>query len=330
MKITLDCLLSFWSKRGKAFGSLAPQMGRAQWAASGETLRAGGLMDYLRLTRRVRAAKQPRGGYINPRTMDVRYLTGQAPALLDHNVESIHPSLVGMAVDYLTRYALAPLQDDAGWYRAERAFSISRNGAEMVGRKDYADSLCEFLNEELERVGQRPEDSSVDYWLPSLWDHETGEVYENMRVTVPGRKAIDAAVKLASFDVAFRAGVDQYNPDANTTPDATTVNHITTMVARSLNFFQVYGPVTGSGFWAGDSDGDFLTADTIWDFKVSVNPPTSVHTLQLLALWIMGTRQFQKIKYLGIYNPRLDAVYRFPVASISAEVIAEVSASDVV
>jgi len=287
-------------------------------------------MDYQRLSRRVRAAKQPHGGYLNPRAMDVRYLTGDAPSLLDHKAECIHPSLVGIAVDYLTRYALAPLNNDVGWYRAERAFSISRNGAEMVGQKDYADGLCEFLNEELERVGQRPEDSSVDYWLPCLWDHETGEVHENMRVTVPGTEAIYAAVKLASFDVAFRAGVDQYNPEARTTPDARTVEHIAIMVGRALNFFREYGPVTGSGFWAGDSDGDFLTADTIWDFKVSVNPPTKEHTLQLLALWIMGKRQFEKINYLGIFNPRMDAVYRFPIASIPAEVIAEISASDIV
>ncbi|CAN5459620.1 hypothetical protein BH10ACT6_BH10ACT6_07810 [soil metagenome] len=287
-------------------------------------------MDYQRLTRRVRAAKQPRGGYLNPRTMEVRYLSGDAPAPLNHKVESVAPSLVGMAVDYLTRYALSPLKDDVGWYRAERAFSISLNGAEMVGRGEFAGGLCEFLNEELEQVGQRPEDSSVDYWLPSLWDRETGEVYENVRVTVPSAAAVAVAVKLASFDVAFRAGVEHYNPDANTETDATTVQHIRTMVARSLAFFREYGPVTQSGFWAGDSDGDFLTADTIWDFKVSINPPTSVHTLQLLALWIMGTKQFQKIKYLGIYNPRLDAVYRFPVASISTEVIAEVSASDVI
>jgi hypothetical protein len=286
-------------------------------------------VEYQRLTRRVRAAKQPRGGYLNPRAMEVRYLTGDGPAPLSHLTENVHPSLVGMAVDYLTRYAISAIFIQ-GWDRAERAFSISLNGAEMVGRQEYARGLCEFLNQELDRVNARWEDPSRDYWLPSIWDPETGEVHENLRVTVPSAEAIDAAVKLASFDVAFRAGVAAYNPDADTTPNATTVEHIAAMVARSLAFFGEYGPVTESAFWAGDSDGDFLTVDTIWDFKVSVNPPTSVHTLQLLALWIMGARQFQKIKYLGIYNPRLDAIYRFPVARISPEVIAEISASEVV
>lgn len=287
-------------------------------------------MEYRRLTRRVRAAKQPRGGYINPRTMEVQYMTEGAPAPLDHKIENVHASLVGMAVDYLTRYALEA--GGEGWHRAESAFSISLLGAALVGREDYARGLCEFLNNELGRVNKRPEDPSLDYWVPSLSDPETGDVYENIRVSVPSAEAIDAAVKLVSFDSAFRAGLAAYNPDAITTPDAITVQHIATMIARSLAFFREYGPMMKAGFIAGDSDGDFLTADTIWDFKVSVNPPTSVHTLQLLALWIMGMRggQFQSITHLGIYNPRLDTVYRLPVNSIPDGIIAEVSASKVI
>jgi hypothetical protein len=287
-------------------------------------------MDYQRLTRRIRDAKQPRGGYINPRTMEVRYMTGAAPALLDHKVENVHASLVGLAVDYLTRYALG--DGTQGWYRAEGAFGISLIGAQKVGREDYAKGLCTVLNEELDRANGRLEDPLTDFWMPSLWDPDDGDVFELHRVAVPGAEAIDAAVKLASFDSAFRAGIAAYNPDASTTPDAITTQHIATMIARSLTFFLEYGPMTEAGFFAGDSDGDFLTLDTIWDFKVSINPPTSIHTLQLLAMWIMGTRsgKFQRITHLGVYNPRLDAVYRLPVANISAEVIEEVSATDVV
>jgi len=260
--------------------------------------------------------------------MEVRYMAGSA-ALLDLKDENIQASLVGMAVDYLTRYALG---EGEGWYQAEGAFSISLLGARMVGREDYARELCEFLNEERSQGSGRQGGPTVDYMVPDLGDPVTGEVYTLKRVTVPSAAAIDAAVKLASFDSAFRAGVAFYNPDAMTTPDETTVEHITMMVARSLEFVREYGPITQAGFLAGDSDGDFLTADTIWDFKVSVKPPTSEHTLQLLALWIMGTRRggFKSIKHLGIYNPRLDVVYRLQVASIPADVIAEVSSSEIV
>lgn len=44
--------------------------------------------------------------------------------------------------------------------------------------------------------------------------------------------------------------------------------------------------------------------------------------------WRMGLRsihpEFQNIKYLGIYNPRMNKVYRIAVENISEEVIREV------
>ena len=35
-------------------------------------------------------------------------------------------------------------------------------------------------------------------------------------------------------------------------------------------------------------DGDYLTEDTLWDFKVSKEEPKSKYTLQLLMYYIMG------------------------------------------
>ena len=75
-------------------------------------------------------------------------------------------------------------------------------------------------------------------------------------------------------------------------------------------------------------DGDFITHDTLWDFKVSKNPPTSKHTLQILIYWRMGLHsvhpEYKAIKYLGIYNPRLNMVYRVDVDSITEETIRSV------
>lgn len=64
-------------------------------------------------------------------------------------------------------------------------------------------------------------------------------------------------------------------------------------------------------------DGDFLTDDTLWDFKVSRAKPTNKHTLQLLMYWIMGQHSgqyiFKDITKLGIYNPRFNAAYLIEV-----------------
>lgn len=248
------------------------------------------------VTQRVKQTKQPRGGYINPRSMEVIQREDEHPSPLDHKVESVHASLMGMSVDYLTRLA--------GGTDPYDAFRISLKGAQLLGAQIFNDA--ETLVAQL----------------------KAGHVDDF---------AIHAACKLAGYDVAFRAGPMMYNPEANTTPDAITTEHIKAMVDRSLSFFAEYGPVTLDGFvfpggytdLVDTGDGDFLTADTLWDFKVSVNGPTKDHTLQLLMYWLMGLRsgqaEFESIAHLGVFNPRLNRVYRLPLADVPAEVVAEVS-----
>lgn len=305
------------------------------------------------VTQRIRQVTQPRGGYINPKVMEVHFLGADGVVgMVDVTSENVYASLVGSAVDYLTRWCLDHKQPP-DIPAAEYVFKIPCAGASRLDRQlgttyaKRAAGLCRLIDESREF---NPD-------VPSL----------------PTRDAIVAAVELASFDVAFRAGVQAFNPDANTMPDEATIRHIDMMVERSLAFFRQYGPVLVDGFTTlggytetvNAGDGDFVTVDTLWDFKVSVNPPTSAHTLQLLMYWLMARRSdwnwtptwnwdhktpeadWRKTwdldeyllenrawpddlhgpvpTHLGIYNPRLHAVYRLAVASIPAETIAEVS-----
>lgn len=75
-------------------------------------------------------------------------------------------------------------------------------------------------------------------------------------------------------------------------------------------------------------DGDFTTIDTIWDFKVLKGSIEKKHTLQLLMYWRMGLNsihlEFNNLKYLGFYNPRLNKVYRIEVDKIPEAIINEV------
>lgn len=304
------------------------------------------------VTQRLRQVKQPRGGYINPKLMEVTYLTGGAPAPIDHTVENVHSSLVSMAIDYLTRWCLDH-KKPAHVAAAEHAFKISCFGAGNLDRAlgtnyfERAMELCKLIDESRDFNPDRP--------------------------TLPAPVAIAAAIELASFDVGFRAGSQFFNPDANTTPDAITIEHIRTMVERSLVFFDKYGPSLVDGFtmlggyteMVDAGDGDFVTIDTLWDFKVSIKPPTSAHTLQLLMYWLMARQsdwnwtatwnwdhktpieEWRETwdldgylrdnrswpddlhgptpTHVGIYNPRLNAVYRIAISSIPAEVLEEVS-----
>lgn len=238
------------------------------------------------ITRRISQVPQPHGGFINPRAMTVRCL-GQGMDSL-HAAENVHPSLVGLAVDYLTR-----LMTGAA---AREAFRISELGSANVGKI----GLFQTLLREVSGL----EDASVT-----------------------------AAVKLAGFDCAYRVGKRAYRPVEELVPDAPTIENIRTMVKRSLAFFDIYGPVALEGFdleggyskTVAAGDGDFLTEDALWDFKVSKNPVKKEHTLQLLMYWRMGLRsvhpEFKSVKRLGTYNPRRNEVSVIETTAIPDDVI---------
>ncbi len=109
------------------------------------------------------------------------------------------------------------------------------------------------------------------------------------------------------------------------------------LVNRSLTFLKKNGPVVFDGFtFEGDyndiissGDGDYLTADTLWDFKVSESKPEINHTLQVLVYYILGIhsihKEFQIIKKLGIYNPELNTAYTISLSDIADEVFYNVS-----
>lgn len=241
------------------------------------------------VTQRIKQVKQPRGGYIKPKELEVISLGEGADAL--NSEENVHASLMGLAVDYLTRFMTGASVEDA--------FHISLLGAEKIDETKRAKKLLSGV--------KGLDDTSITN-----------------------------AVKLSGFDVCFRASIMGYKPVQDINPDAATIENVRTMVERALHFLDTYGPKVLDGFTfeggytstVATGDGDFTTADTLWDFKVSKAPVKKEHTLQLLMYWRMGLHsihpEFQSVKYLGIYNPRMNEVSRIAVADIPQEVIAEV------
>lgn len=242
------------------------------------------------VTQRISKIKQPRGGYIKPKEFELTMLDGGGIDDL-HPVENVSPGLVGTAVDYLTRFMSGA--------SAKEAFKVSGLGAYAVRQLGLFEQL-------LSNVSGLDDDSIV------------------------------AAVKLSGFDSAYRAGVMAYRPVEDIEPDGDTIENIRVMVERSLRFFEQYGPkaldgLTFEGGYTGyvaTGDGDFLTNDTLWDFKVSKQKLQNKYTLQLLMYWRMGLHsihpEYKHVKYLGVYNPRMNAVYRLDVSKISADVISTV------
>ncbi|RNM36997.1 DEAD/DEAH box helicase [Slackia isoflavoniconvertens] len=241
------------------------------------------------VTRRIREYPQPRGGFLNPKLFEVVQLDGGISELASY--ENVVPGVVGIAVDYMVRFCTGSSVFDS--------FAISRKGAFRVGKVDLFNKLA------AEIVG--------------LDD-----------------KSIANAIKLAGFDVAYRMDPRAYRPVEEIKPDSQTLKNVRIMVKRGCAFLNECGPkiLDGLTFEGGytdivsNGDGDFLTPDTLWDFKVSKNPPNSRQTLQLLMYWRMGLHsthtEYQQVRQLGIFNPRMNRIYRLPVGCISEEIIAEV------
>lgn len=241
------------------------------------------------VTQRIKQIKQPRGGYIKPKELNtISFGEGIDELLPDENIQA---SLIGLAVDYMTRFLSgSPVED---------AFQISLIGASIIGEWGYALQLLNNIN-------------GLD------------------------RNSIINAIKVCGYDVCYRANILCFKPVDEINPNNETIQNVRTMVERSLQFFQTYGPKMLDGFTfeggytetVNAGDGDFTTSDTLWDFKVSKARPKKEHTLQILMYWRMGLHsihhEFQNIKRLGIYNPRLNEVYTIDVKNIPINVIEEV------
>ncbi len=240
------------------------------------------------VTQRINQIKQPRGGYLKPSEFEKRVFDDGAKL---NEEENISAGLVGLAVDYMTRYCLGS--------KPEEAFEISLLGARLIGDTKRA-------NEYLSKINGLNE------------------------------KSVKYACKLVGYDVCFRAGTMYYKDVSQICPDEKTIHNILIMIVRSCDFFKEYGPVVKDGFTfegayndtIGAGDGDFLTEDTLWDFKVSSKGPTSSHTLQLMVYYLMGINsiheEFKSIKKIGIFNPRLNTLWTKQICDVPHEVINEI------
>lgn len=252
----------------------------------GQQLQPLELDQMMTVSQRAKFVKQPRGGYLK-RTEFNEISLGAGEEELDEN-SNIHPILIGLSVDYLMRFMLTVKLKDA--------FFVSWVGANDIKKEKLEESLMK-------------------------------------EITGLDDKSISNAIKLTGFDVVARSGKQGYKPINKIKPNEATIKNVRIMVNRTINFSNIYGPITSFGFVFTNAytrnvvagDGDFLTEDTLWDLKVLKGYFNKNHSLQILMYWRMGLRSnykiFKKIKYLGIYNPRKNLVYRYNLKNLSDEII---------
>lgn len=240
------------------------------------------------VTQRIASIKQPYGGYLPMKLFSKReFDDGKC---LNEN-ENIHSSLVGIAVDYLTRYRLEKSVD--------KAFHISCLGAALIGMEHKADALkssisglddisiisaCKLAGFDVCCRG------SVSSYKPIEAINPDTATIENIRIMVMRNTAFwNEFGPIVSYEPTFEGG---------------------------------YTDVVTSG------DGDYLCKDTLWDLKVLRSTPTSKHSLQILMYYVMGLHsvhdQYKSITNLGFYNPRLNVAYLCPVSRIPLETIEQI------
>ena len=240
------------------------------------------------VTQRISQIKPPRGGYLNIKEFNIIQFENDEQL---SGKENVHPSTVGLVVDYLSRFML---NNDI-----LESFKISIYGATIVNKIDVAYNLLKNIK--------------------GLDDN-----------------SIICATKMVGFDVAFRSGPNNFKGISHINPDKETINNIRIMVNRSIMFFEKYGPITKDGFTfegahtniINTGDGDFLTKDTLFDFKVSKLEPSSKYTLQILIYYIMGQHTndpiFKNITKIGLFNPRLNKMYICEIKNIDKDIIKEI------
>lgn len=205
--------------------------------------------------------------------------------------ESISATTMGMVVDYMTRFDQGASVSDA--------FKISLKGAELCNRGVEAEMYASNIK--------------------GLDD-----------------ESIVNACRLVWFDQVYRTGRRGFGDPLDAVPDHETCENVRTMVKRAGTFFKKYGPVVNYGptFFGGytdiisSGDGDFTTKDTIWDFKVSKNEPTSQNTLQIAVYYLMAHHsiheEYKQLSKIGIFNPRLNIAYYLEMSKIDEKTIMEI------
>lgn len=241
------------------------------------------------VTQRIKQVKQPRGGYIKPKEFKAESLGDGAEAL--NPEENVHASLMGLAVDYMTRFMSGASVEDA--------FKVSMLGAQLIR-----------------------EDAKASQLMAGTKGLDDGSITNALKLS-----GFDVCFRAGIM--GYRP-VDEINPDKLTIQNVRTMverslHFLDVYGPKILDGFTFEGGYTDT---VNAGDGDFTTSDTLWDFKVSKMPVKKEHTLQLLMYWRMGLHsihtEFQDIEYLGIYNPRMNEACRIAVDDIPKDVIAEV------
>lgn len=208
--------------------------------------------------------------------------------------ENCHASIIGLVVDYLTRYLLTK--------SFEESFNISLMGLEIF----------------MKSPNRKRSPINI----------KSGKQF--LKLDPLSEDSIKFALNLAQFDVFLRRRDPffDYSPK-KIMPNYQTISNIKNMVTFTYSIMNDYKNIrVGCTFEGGytpiiaTGDCDFICDDILIDLKVSKSKPSAKDTLQLFIYHLLNEESFNniKIKKLMIINPRLGLTYTKDISEISLEV----------
>lgn len=244
------------------------------------------------VTTRTRTVKQPYGGYLPVKQMNkIQYEDNIK--LHSTNDEFVSPSIIGLAVDYLTRLMMG--------HNKKEVFAVSLRGARLINESDTAFDL-------LENIVCLDEKSIVSTCKLVGFDsvYRAGPMaYKPIQTIKPSNESIEDIKTMVTRSMDF---FDNNGP----------------IRLSGFTFEGGYSTTIDTG------DADFLTSQGLWDLKVLKNSISSKHTLQILVYYIMGLRSkhqnlFKEVDCIGIFNPKLTIAYVKNIKDLDKKLIEIVS-----
>lgn len=273
---------------------------------------------FITVSQLVKETKQPRGGFLRPKDMHRVSLGAGEEAL---NAENIPPVSVGALVDRLAACLFEFNRCDDWQAAAKVAFKDAHSALAIIEKAagESGKGIVETIGSSLEAI-EGVDDGSIQaaHWA------------------------------LAASTIAYQ-GIGAYDPN-RTRPDHGTCENIREMVARTMSFMDLYGPVSDVEalvMTAGkerDVRGfvDGVGVDMLYDIKTSKRPLNSKATMQVLLYWLSGTHPgvrggemahewqrkqmalFEPIEFVGIFNARLNTLWEQQVSDIDKETVEQI------
>ena len=225
------------------------------------------------VTQRIKEIKQPKEGFVK---LEYFRMIQLSDSYVLNEKENIYPFLVGLSVDYLTRFMMGSPK--------EKAFEISLRGSFIIDQKKRALSMVYAIR-------GLSDESIINACKLSGYDvcYRAGtQFYKDVDYIQPDKETISNIRILVNRSISI---FKEYGP----------------VIKDGFTFENAYTKIITAG------DGDFLTRDTLWDLKVSKFQPKKKDTLQLLIYYLMGKESHQKefdhINKIGFFIPRLNRIY---------------------